>query len=221
MRVIRLGMLVSGRGSNLQAIIDGIEEGTVPAEIVVVVSNKQQAPALERATRHGLTTVFLDPKSVTDTTDPRQAYDRQLLQTLKQHRVELVILAGYMRIVSSVLITAYASRMMNIHPSLLPSFPGLDAQRQALDHGVKISGCTVHFVTEGVDEGPIILQKTVPVHTGDTVETLSERVLNAEHTLLPEAIRLFAEGRLHIMGRAVYIRGMDEPDCGTSARLIE
>ena len=207
MRVIRLGILVSGRGSNLQAILKGIESGSVPARIVVVVSNKHNAPALAYAGQHGLTTVFLDPKSVTSTTDPRQAYDRKLLQVLNQHKVELVILAGYMRIVSSALIEAYASRIMNIHPSLLPSFPGLCAQQQALDYGAKISGCTVHFVTEGVDEGPVILQEAVSVHEGDTVETLSERILNEEHRLLPRAIRLFAEGRLHVTGRAVHIRG--------------
>ncbi len=207
MGVTRLGILVSGRGSNLQAVIDGIRDGSVPATIAVVISNTHNAPALERAERDGLTTVFLDPKSVMDMADPRQTYDRKLLDILRQHQVELVILAGYMRIVSPALIEAYASRMMNIHPSLLPSFPGLHAQQQALDHGVRISGCTVHFVTDGVDEGPVILQGAVPVHAGDTVETLSERILNEEHRLLPQAIRLFAEGRLHVTGRAVHIRG--------------
>ncbi len=207
MRVIRLGILVSGRGSNLQAILDEIKAGTVPAEIVVVVGNRHKAPALARAECHGLTTVFLDPRSVADSADPRQAYDRKLLRVLKRHGVDLVILAGYSRIVSSVLVDAYALRMMNIHPSLLPSFPGLRAQQQALDHGVRISGCTVHFVTEGVDEGAIILQEAVPVHEGDTVETLSERILNEEHRLLPRAIRLFAEERLHVTGRTVHIRG--------------
>ncbi|MDD9860105.1 MAG: phosphoribosylglycinamide formyltransferase [Nitrospira sp.] len=206
MRVIRVAILVSGRGRNLQAIIDEVESGTVPAEIVVVISDNHKAPALERARRHGLATVFLDPKSVTDTAHPRQAYDRKLLQALNGYQAELVILAGYMRIVSSVLLDAYALRMMNIHPSLLPSFPGLRAQQQALDHGVRVSGCTVHFVTEGVDEGPIILQRAVPVHEGDTVETLSERILNEECRLLPQAIRLFAEGRLHVTGGAVHIR---------------
>ncbi len=207
MRVTQLGVLVSGRGSNLRAIAEGIEAGTVPARIAVVVGNKHNVPAMEYAGRHGLKTVFLDPKSVTSSTDPRRAYDRKLLRVLNEHRVELVILAGYMRIVSSALIEAYASRMMNIHPSLLPSFPGLDAQQQALDHGAKISGCTVHFVTEGVDEGPIILQQAVPVHEGDTAETLSERILNEEHQLLPQAIRLFAEGRLRVTGRTVRIDG--------------
>ena len=183
-----------------------IEAGTVKAEIAVVISNKQGVPALERAERHGLTTVFLDPKSVADTPNPRQAYDQKLLETLQHHQVQLVVLAGYMKIVTSVLIDSYESRIMNIHPALLPSFPGLDAQRQALDHGVKVSGCTVHFVTEGMDTGPIILQRAVPVEEGDTADTLSERILKEEHGLLPRAIRLFAEGRLTVEGRAVHIR---------------
>ncbi len=206
MSVLRLGVLVSGRGSNLQAIMNEIEAGTVKAEIVVVISNKQGVPALERAERHGLTTVFLDSKSVADTPNPRQAYDQKLLETLQYHQVQLVVLAGYMKIVTSVLIDSYESRIMNIHPALLPSFPGLDAQRQALDHGVKVSGCTVHFVTEGMDTGPIILQRAVPVEEGDTADTLSERILKEEHGLLPRAIQLFAEGRLTVEGRAVHIR---------------
>lgn len=206
MSVIQLGVLVSGRGSNLQAIIDAIEAGTMSANVAVVISNKPRAPALARAERHGLATVFLDPQSVADQPNPRQAYDRKLLETLQQHRVQLVILAGYMKIVTRVLIDAYESRMMNIHPSLLPSFPGLHAQQQALEHGVKVSGCTVHFVTEGMDEGPIILQQAVPVEAGDTAETLSERILREEHRLLPRAIQLFAEGRLTVAGRTVHIR---------------
>ena len=206
MNVLRLGVLVSGRGSNLQAIIDGIEAGTVRAEIAVVVSNKHRVPALERAERHGLETVFLDPKSVADARDPRQAYDRKLLETLQHYRVQLVVLAGYMKIVTPVLIDSYESRIMNVHPSLLPSFPGLHAQRQALDHGVKVSGCTVHFVTEGMDTGPIILQQAVLVKEDDTARTLSDRILKEEHGLLPKAIQLFAEGRLTVEGRAVHVR---------------
>ncbi len=206
MSMLRLGVLVSGRGSNLQAIIDEIETGTLKAEIAVVISNKQEVPALERAERHGLNAVFLDPKSVADTPDPRQAYDRKLLETLQHHQVQLVVLAGYMKIVTSVLIDSYESRIMNIHPALLPSFPGLHAQRQALDHGVKVTGCTVHFVTEGMDTGPIILQQAVPVEEGDMEEVLSERILKVEHGLLPRAIRLFAEGRLSVTGRTVHIR---------------
>lgn len=206
MNVLRLGVLVSGRGSNLQAIIHEIEAGTLTAEIAVVISNKRGVPALGRAERHGLTTVFLDPKSTAGATDPRQAYDQNLLQLLRQHQVGLVVLAGYMKIVTSVLIDAYESHIMNIHPSLLPSFPGLHAQQQALDHGAKVAGCTVHFVTEGMDTGPIILQRAVPVEEGDTADTLSERILKEEHRLLPRAIQLFAEGRLRVEGRAVRIR---------------
>ncbi len=203
MSVLRLGVLVSGRGSNLQAIINEIEAGTLKAEIAVVISNKHGVPALDRAERHGLNAVFLDPKAVADTLDPRQAYDQILLETLQRHQVQLVVLAGYMKIITSILIDSYESRIMNIHPSLLPSFPGLHAQRQALHHGVKVAGCTVHFVTEGMDTGPIILQQTVPVEEGDTEEDLSERILKVEHDLFPRAIRLFAEGRLRVTGRTV------------------
>ena len=205
MSVLRLGVLVSGRGSNLQAIINEIEAGTLKAEIAVVISNKHGVPALDRAERHGLNAVFLDPKAVADTPDPRQAYDQILLETLQRHQVQLVVLAGYMKIITSILIDSYESRIMNIHPSLLPSFPGLHAQRQALHHGVKVAGCTVHFVTEGMDTGPIILQQTVPVEEGDTEEDLSERILKVEHDLFPRAIRLFAEGRLRVTGRTVQL----------------
>lgn len=205
MSVLRLGVLVSGRGSNLQAIINEIEAGTLKAEIMVVISNKQGVPALERAERHGLNAVFLDPNAVAGAPDPRQAYDQTLLETLQYHQVQLVVLAGYMKIITSILIDSYESRIMNIHPSLLPSFPGLHAQRQALHHGVRVAGCTVHFVTEGMDTGPIILQQAVPVEEGDTEETLSERILKVEHGLLPKAIRLFAEGRLSVTGRTVQL----------------
>ncbi len=203
MSVLRLGVLVSGRGSNLQAIINEIEAGTLKAEIAVVISNKHGVPALDRAERHGLNAVFLDPKAVADTPDPRQTYDQILLETLQRHQVQLVVLAGYMKMITSILIDSYESRIMNIHPSLLPSFPGLHAQRQALHHGVKVAGCTVHFVTEGMDTGPIILQQAVPVEEGDTEEDLSERILKVEHDLFPRAIRLFAEGRLRVTGRTV------------------
>ena len=205
-QMIRLGVLASGRGSNLQAILDAIEAETITANVAVVISNKERAPALTRAERHGVPSVFLDPKFVADAPDPREAYDRQLLEQLKRYEVELVILAGYMKIVTPVLIRAYEWRMMNVHPSLLPSFPGLNAQRQALNHGVKVAGCTVHFVTENVDEGPIILQRAVPVHEGDTEDALSDRILKEEHRLLPNAIRLFAAGRLRVEGQKVHVR---------------
>ena len=205
-QMIRLGVLASGRGSNLQAILDAIEAETITANVAVVISNKERAPALTRAERHGVPSVFLDPKFVADALDPRETYDRQLLEQLKRYEVELVILAGYMKIVTPVLIRAYEWRMMNVHPSLLPSFPGLNAQRQALTHGVKVAGCTVHFVTENVDEGPIILQRAVPVHEDDTVDALSDRILKEEHRLLPKAIQLFAAGRLRVEGQRVRVR---------------
>ncbi|GJL62190.1 MAG: phosphoribosylglycinamide formyltransferase [Nitrospirales bacterium] len=205
MAPVALGVLVSGRGSNLQSIIDAIESDRLDAHIAVVVSNKRDAFGLDRARSHGIKTVFLDPKSYKEQSNSREAYDRAVLDVLQVHGVELVILAGYMKIVTSVLIDAYEGRTMNIHPSLLPSFPGLAAQRQALDWGAKVSGCTVHFVTEGVDEGPIILQASVPILEDDTVETLSVRILEHEHRIYPEAIQLYAEGRLAIDGRRTRI----------------
>jgi phosphoribosylglycinamide formyltransferase-1 len=201
----RLGVLASGRGSNLQAIIDAVEAKTLDATIAVVVSNKRDSMALERAQRHGIKGIFLDPKSVAGESDPRKSYDQKILEVLKDHDVQLVLLAGYMKIVTSVLIDAYQWRMMNIHPSLLPSFPGLNAQTQALEAGVKVSGCSVHFVTEGVDEGPIILQASVPVEEDDTSETLSARILEKEHQLFPQAVQLFADGRLCVEGRKAKI----------------
>lgn len=203
---LRLGVLASGRGSNLQAIIDAIETGTLDARIVVVISNKREAPALDRARRHGITEIFLDPKPFSGRPDTREAYDRALLDILQKYEAELVLLAGYMKIVTSVLVQAYPNRIMNIHPALLPAFPGLDVQKKALEHGVKISGCTVHFVTEGVDEGPIIVQAAVPVLESDTAEALSARILEQEHRLYPRAVQLYAEGKLHVEGRCVRIQ---------------
>jgi len=202
---LRLGILASGRGSNLEALIEAIEFGTVQARIAVVISNKKEAQALERARIHGVTDVFLDPKPYANMSDKREAYDRGILDILRKYDVGLVLLAGYMKIVTPVLIEAYRNRMMNIHPSLLPSFPGLDVQKQALEWGVKVAGCTVHFVTEGVDEGPIILQAAVPVLERDSPETLAARILVEEHKLYPRAVQLYAEGRLHVEGRRVRI----------------
>ena len=203
---LRVGVLASGRGSNLQAIIDAIEADKLAARIAVVISNKKDAQALERARHHGVADVFLDPAPYKDRPDSREAYDRAILAVLKEHNVELVALAGYMKIVTRVLIDAYPNRIMNIHPSLLPSFPGLKAQQQALDWGVKVSGCTVHFVTEGVDTGPIIRQAAVPVQENDTAETLETRILTEEHRIYPEAIQLIADGRLSVEGRRVRFR---------------
>jgi phosphoribosylglycinamide formyltransferase-1 len=203
---LRLAVLASGRGSNLQAIIDAIEQRRLRAVLAVVISNKAEAQALERARRHGAPDVFLDPAPYKGRPDSREAYDRAVLEVLQKHDVKLVALAGYMKIVTRVLIDAYPNRIMNIHPALLPAFPGLKAQQQALDWGVKVSGCTVHFVTEGVDEGPIIRQAVVPVLEGDTAESLETRILVEEHRIYPEAIQLFAEGRLTVEGRLVHIR---------------
>jgi len=202
---LRVAVLASGRGSNLQAIIDAIEAGMVQAKIVVVISNKKEAPALERARRHGLFALFVDPKPYAGRPDSREAYDRELLDVLRQHDVELVLLAGYMKIVTPALVEAFANRMMNIHPSLLPSFPGLDVQKKAIEWGCKLAGCTVHFVTEGVDEGPIILQAAVPILDDDTPDTLAARILVQEHKIFPRAIQLFAQGRLRVEGRRVFI----------------
>jgi phosphoribosylglycinamide formyltransferase 1 len=202
---LRVAVLASGRGSNLQAVIDAIEAGTVDSKIVAVISNKKDAPALDRARRQGLSGLFIDPKPYAGRPDSREAYDRELLNVLQQHDVELVLLAGYMKIVTRILVEAFANRMMNIHPSLLPSFPGLDVQKKAIEWGCKLSGCTVHFVTEGVDEGPIILQAAVPILDDDTPDTLAARILDQEHKIYPRAVQLFAEGRLRVEERRVFI----------------
>jgi len=200
-----VAVLASGRGSNLQAIIDAIESKVLQAQIVAVISNKKESVALERARKHGLPDLFVDPKPFAGQPDSREAYDRALLDMLEQRQVELVLMAGYMKIVTPVLVNAYANRMMNIHPSLLPSFPGLEVQKKAIDWGCKLAGCTVHFVTEGVDEGPIILQAAVPVLDTDLPETLAARILEQEHKIYPRAVQLFAEGRLTVEGRRVLI----------------
>jgi phosphoribosylglycinamide formyltransferase 1 len=204
---LRVAVLASGRGSNLQAIIDAIEAGQVQATIVAVISNKKDAVALERARKHGLPDLFVDPKPFAGRPDSREAYDHALLNILTKHNVELVLLAGYMKIVTAVLVNAYTDRMMNIHPSLLPSFPGLEVQKKAIEWGCKLAGCTVHFVTEGVDEGPIILQAAVPILDDDTAETLAARILIQEHKIYPRAVQLFAEGRVRVEGRRVLIEG--------------
>ena len=202
---LRIAVLASGRGSNLQAIIGAIEAGQVPAQLVAVISNKQDAVALERARKHRVQDIFIDPKPFAGRPDSREAYDRALLDVLEKLDVELVLLAGYMKIVTAILVNAFTNRMMNIHPSLLPSFPGLDVQRKAIEWGCKVAGCTVHFVTEGVDEGPIIVQAAVPVFDRDTPEILAARILEQEHQIYPRAVQLFAEGRLKVEGRRVLI----------------
>ncbi|HKB26019.1 MAG TPA: phosphoribosylglycinamide formyltransferase [Methylomirabilota bacterium] len=199
---LRVGVLGSGRGSNLQALLDAAARPGYPARVVVVVSDKERAQALERARAHGVAAVWLNPKDFGD----RAAYDAALGRLLEEHRVGLVCLAGFMRILTPELVRAFAGRVLNIHPSLLPAFPGLHAQRQALDYGVKVAGATVHFVDEGVDTGPIALQASVPVQPDDTEESLSARILAVEHRIYPEAVRLFAEGRLRLAGRKVIVR---------------
>lgn len=198
---LKIGVLASGRGSNLQAIIDASEKGEIEAEVAVVVSDRADAYALVRAQKHGIPNFHIDPKSFKD----KGGYEHAVVQKLKEHHVALVLLAGYMRVATKILIDAFDGNIMNIHPALLPSFRGLHAQRQAIEYGVRFSGCTVHFVTEEVDGGPIITQAVVPVYETDTEETLSERILEKEHIIYPEAVRLFAEGRLRRLGRRVVI----------------
>ena len=196
---VKIAVLVSGRGSNLQAIIDSIEKGYIKnAAVSVVISNKADAYALERAGKHGIIAVYLDPKG-----HDRVGYDREILNVLKKYDTDLLLLAGYFRILGSEIIEAYRHRVLNIHPSLLPAFKGLHAQKQAFEYGVKVAGCTVHFVDEGLDSGPIILQKCVSVLPGDTEETLTARILEQEHVIYPEAVRLFVEGKLKVEGRNV------------------
>ncbi|MFQ5588106.1 MAG: phosphoribosylglycinamide formyltransferase [Nitrospiria bacterium] len=194
-----LGVLASGRGSNLQAIMDAISGGSLQATVGVVLSNKKEAQALDRAKAQGIPAYHFDPKGYPG----REAYDTVLLERLRAYDVGLVVLAGYMRLLTSVLVRPYLGRMINIHPSLLPAFPGLHAQRQAIEYGVKVSGCTIHFVDEKMDHGPVIAQSVVPVLPGDTEDALADRILIEEHCLLPKVIQMFAEGRLSIEGRIV------------------
>jgi phosphoribosylglycinamide formyltransferase-1 len=196
-----IGVLVSGRGSNLQAILEACARPGFPAHVAVVISDRERAVALERARAAGVEALWINPKDFAD----RESFDAELVRELSARGVGLACNAGFMRILSPVYVRAFAGRSLNIHPSLLPAFPGLHAQRQALDHGAKVAGATVHFVDEGMDSGPIVLQASVPVEPGDTEETLSARILVQEHRLYPEAIRLFAEGRLRIEGRRVIV----------------
>jgi len=198
---LALGVLASGRGSNLQALLEACARPGFPARVAVVISDRERAPALEHARGAGVEALWVNPKDFGD----REAFDLALVHELRSRGVGLVCHAGFMRILSPAYVRAFAGRALNVHPSLLPAFPGLHAQRQALDHGAKVSGATVHFIDEGVDTGPIVLQAAVPVEPSDTEETLSARILVEEHRLYPEAVRLFAEGRLHIQGRRVMV----------------
>ena len=194
----RLGILLSGRGSNFEAIARNVAAGTLPAEIAIIIANRPEARGLELARQRGLPAVCIPSKGL-----DRIVYDTSLVAELKKHEVDLVCLAGYMRLLSAGFIREFPGRVLNIHPSLLPSFPGLDAQHQALEHGVKITGCTVHFVDEYLDAGPIVTQAAVPVLDGDTVDTLSARILKEEHRIYSEAIQMVLSGALRIEGRRV------------------
>ncbi len=202
MKKVKLGVLVSGRGSNLQAIIDNIEKGALSAEIAVVISDQAGAYSLERARKHNIAGVHVSAKGYRG---KRDEYDALLVKELQDRRVELVCLAGFMRIITPTLIHAFPGRILNIHPALLPSFPGLHVQKAALEHGVRFSGCTVHFVDEGMDTGPIIIQAVVPVLDNDTEDSLSARILRQEHKIYSRAIQLYAEGRLRVEGRRVRV----------------
>lgn len=207
-KLANLGVLVSGSGSNLQSIIDQIEKGTLPARIRVVISNTHGAFALERAKKHAIPAVVLDHGGHAS----REDYDRRLVETLNAHEVDLVVLAGFMRVLSPFFLRAFPMRVVNIHPALLPSFPGTHGQKKAFDYGVKFSGCTVHFADEGVDTGPIIIQAVVPVYDSDTEETLAQRILKEEHRIYPQAIKLWAEGKLVVEGRKVRVTDHPRPE---------
>ncbi|WP_026840306.1 phosphoribosylglycinamide formyltransferase [Citrifermentans bremense] len=200
-RTLNIGVLISGSGSNLQSIMDACAAGKIKARVACVISNKADAFGLERARKAGIPALHLDHRAYSG----RESYDEALVATLREFEVELVALAGFMRIITPVLLEAFPMAVMNIHPALLPAFPGLHAQRQALDYGAKVAGCTVHFVDPGTDTGPIILQAAVPVLPSDTEQTLSARIQKEEHRLYPEAIRLFTEGLLEVSGRVVSV----------------
>ena len=212
-RLLPLGVLASGRGSNLQAILDEIASGRLAAAVKVVVADVADAFALERARRAGVPAVFVDPRCP----GGKAAYEQRVAAVLREHGVDLVVLAGYMRVCGPDLLAAFPGRILNIHPSLLPAFPGLHVQRQALEHGARFSGCTVHFVDAGVDTGPIVAQAVVPVLDADTEDTLAARILRQEHRVYPHAIRLFAEGRLRLAGRRVLV---DAPAPGADDAAI-
>ncbi|HPO82518.1 MAG TPA: phosphoribosylglycinamide formyltransferase [bacterium] len=203
---LKIGVLASGRGTNLQAMIDGIQRGELSAEIAIVISDNRDAMALERARKANIPTVYVKPGK-------KSEFEREVINILEENNAELIVLAGFMRILSPNFVNHFPLKIINIHPSLLPSFPGLEAQRQALEYGVKITGCTVHFVNEMVDAGPIILQEAVPVYDDDTVESLSDRILEKEHKILVEAVRIFSENKLKVIGRRVFIDKTGSDKC--------
>ena len=201
--MVNLGVLVSGSGSNLQAIIDNIEAGRVDAKIKIVISNVPDVYALERAKKHGIPSRVIPHRGL-----KREEYDQKLVEVLRAQEVELVVLAGFMRIITPVLLRAFPMRVINIHPALLPAFPGTHVWQTQIDYGVKFAGCTVHFVDEGTDTGPIIIQAVVPVYDDDTADTLNARILKQEHKIYSQAIQMYAQGRLEIQGRRVLAKGM-------------
>ncbi|MBI4697524.1 MAG: phosphoribosylglycinamide formyltransferase [Nitrospirae bacterium] len=204
--MLTLGVLASGRGSNFQSIIDSINSGYIKANISALITDNPEASAIQRAKNNNIDTFIIRPKDFQN----RDSYYSNIADMLTGRGVELVVLAGFMRVVGRPLIQAFKNRIMNIHPALLPSFPGLHGQKQAVDYGVKISGCTVHFVDEGVDTGPVIIQAAVPVHDDDTEESLSDKILKEEHKIFPLAIKLFSEGKIAVEGRKVIVKGRRE-----------
>ncbi|MBM7557590.1 phosphoribosylglycinamide formyltransferase [Halanaerobacter jeridensis] len=200
--MLKIGVLASGRGTNLQSIIDGIESGEITAEIELVISDNEDAGALERAKKHNIDSCYINPADY----ETDQDFEQEMVNNLKEKDVELVVMAGFMRLLSPYFIRQYRHQIMNIHPSLLPAFKGLHAQKQALDYGVKVAGCTVHFADEGMDTGPIILQAAVEVKWDDTEERLAARILEQEHKIYPEAIRLYAEDKLEVIDGKVKIK---------------
>jgi len=194
LNIFKLAVLVSGRGSNLQAIIDSIDREELDAHLSIVISNTKDAMALKRAEKHGIKTIFIDPSTYLNSKE----YDKALVLKLKEFSIDLICLAGYMRILGEEVIQTFEKKIINIHPSLLPAFPGLNAQKQAINHGVKFSGCTVHFVDSGVDSGPIILQTVVPIYDNDDEKSLSKRILEQEHYLYPKAIKMIQEKKNQI-----------------------
>ena len=199
LNIFKLAALVSGRGSNLQAIIDSIERKELNVRLSIVISSTKDAPALKQAEKHGIETVFIDPATYPN----KKAYDKALIDKLEEIPIDLICLAGYMRILGKEIIQTFSGKIINIHPSLLPAFPGLNAQKQAVEYGVKFSGCTVHFVDARVDSGPIILQTAVPVYDNDGEESLSKRILEQEHHLYPKAIKMIKENKFNVNGRTV------------------
>ena len=199
LKIFKLAVLVSGRGSNLQAIMDSIDREELDAHLSIVISNTKDAMALKRAEKHEIKTIFIDPSNYSSSKE----YDKALILKLKEFSIDLICLAGYMRILGEEIIQTFEKKIINIHPSLLPAFPGLNAQKQAINHGVKFSGCTVHFVDSGVDSGPIILQTVVPVYDNDDEKSLSKRILEQEHYLYPKAIKMIQENKIRVNGRTV------------------